>query len=202
MTNQEVRRMSKVQVLTLLCQQEEEIKKLNALNQDLKQKIKALTLHIEQSGSLTQTAQSAIQSLQNTAILSYKNVKAVEKEKLKAAEKIVHDAKDRAREIQDDANRYNAMVVSLLEEKAKKMATIFEWQRNQLNTSFIEFNNMMKHLGIVALQNEEDTACINDSASNNRHYSEDENCFYADEVLETIEYDCLEHEEFYSKRVM
>ena len=149
MTNQEVRGLSKVEILNLLCQQEEEIEKLNELNQELEHEIKILKLQIEQRNSLEEAAQNAIKSVQQTAKMSLEKTNILEAEKLLAAEKIIQDAESYAKKIRGEANRYNTAVSALVNERVKKMQTVFEWQKNQLNADFEKFNDMIKNLGLA-----------------------------------------------------
>lgn len=188
MTNQEVRRLSRVQMLTLLCQQEEEINKLNSLNTDLNKKIKSLTAQIEKTGSFAESAQKAIQSMQDTACINLENAKELEAEKRRAAEKIMRDAENYAKKVYNNGNRYNATITALVREEVRKMSRLFEWQRSQLNNNFIEFKNVMSNLGLAELPSEE--------VVDGGHISSgDNNCFYEDETVETAEYDCLEYQD-------
>ena len=152
MTNQEIRNLSKLQTLELIYQQEEEINRLNAVNQELEAKVNELKLRSEQTASLSEAvtaAQSAIQAVKSTANSYSHNIKVMESERIIAAEKIIHDAQAHALQVREEANRYYATIVGLINEKIMKTAKLYEWQKNQNDANFAEFSKTIQNLGFI-----------------------------------------------------
>ena len=132
MTNKEIRRLSKIQILTLLHQQEEEIERLSALNNQLTNELESRTLKIEETGSLAQAAltiNGVFQAAQDAADQYLDNIKIIQEEKTKEAEKIKKDAESYVLVILEELSLCRRTVHTKIIEKIERIKEIVEKQK-------------------------------------------------------------------------
>ena len=145
MTDREVKRLSKIQVLTLLRQQEEEIAKqkeeleeLKVINQELNEELSSRSMQFEKSGSLAEAAISVsgvINAAQEAANLYLENVKKAEA-----------NASVYAQTIRENAERDCVEMYTKARLTLNEVIKLFELQKNRGETNLNEFNAIITDL--------------------------------------------------------
>ena len=159
MTEKELRSLSKIQMLNILRQQENEIEQLTSQRKELERKLEERQLQVDEAGSLAEASvmvSGVLQAAQNAADVYLENIRAVEAERSAQVARLEREAQEKAKEMYKESEEKHEEMMARLRKLVSGMRYIFEWQMTQLTKMSDDFDNKLKRSDIAELIKEEE----------------------------------------------
>ena len=151
MTDKQLRSLSKMHMLSLLHEQESEVERLVAENNELQERLNDRRLKIEQAGSLADASvvlTGILQAAQDAADMYLENVRLMEPDMKQDIGNVSAVAEDAMSAILKDLQHKESILVGNIDDMVASMYNILDSNMERLTSLYSEFENDLRSTGL------------------------------------------------------